>query len=176
MIEKGKEPEKGKGAGGPAPTDELLGPPIKGAPANWAEDEKEPIISEENAQRAVNYFLKYYRVDSTGQDENTVAVRTASEKLTKAVMEGRLIFEIRDGDMFVTQKLIKPLGPRSEIEYGELNGKAKLQMKHNIDTDTHGKIQSLMGGLCKLGGTVLSGLKGADLSTMESVGLVFLLA
>jgi hypothetical protein len=139
-------------------------------------EQAEPWALEENAKVEVDKFLQYYRIDVTGQDENTQAVRLASEKLVKAVMEGRLKFEMRDGDMWVIQKLIKPLGNRMELEYRELDGKAKLQMKHNIDTDTHGKIQSLMGGLCKLGGAVLSNLKSVDLSTMESIGLVFLLA
>jgi hypothetical protein len=142
-------------------------------------DEDAPKISEENAIREVDRFLRYYRVDTSGQDENTSAVRVAREKLIKATMEGRLMFEVRDdGDMWVVQKLLKPIGkpPKDQIEYRELDGKAKLQMKHNIDSDTHGKIQSLMGGLCRLGGAVISNMKSVDLSTMESLGLVFLLA
>lgn len=140
-------------------------------------EEDKPKVSEENATRAVDGFLKYYRIDTSGQDENTASIRVAREKLLTATMEGRLEFEIRDGDMWVIQTLLKPLTKgQSKIEYRELDGKAKLQMKHNIDTDTHGKIQSLMGGLCKLGGAVMSNMKSVDLSTMESLGIVFLLA
>ncbi len=136
-----------------------------------------PKISEDNATKQVDAFLQYYRVDVTGQDENTSAIRVAREKLVRATMEGRLEFEMRDGDMWVIQTLLKPLAQgKNTIEYRELDGKAKLQMKHNADTDTHGKIQSLMGGLCKLGGAVMSNMKSVDLSTMESLGLVFLLA
>lgn len=156
MKPDGKEPKQGIGAGSPDP--------------------KEPKWSEETAKKEVDKFLEYYRIDTTGQDENTTAVRLASEKLEKAVMEDRLAFEMRDGDMWVIHKLLKPLGGNTVLEYRELDGKAKLNMKHNIDTDTAGKLQSLMGALCKLGGAVMSNLKGVDLSTMESIGLVFLLA
>lgn len=159
MTTQGKEPVAGS-------------PPGSGSPGD-----AKPKISEDNAIRAVDGFLKYYRVDPTGQDENTSAIRVAREKLLGATMEGRLEFEMRDGDMWVIQTLLKPLTQGNDkVEYRELDGKAKLQMKHNADTDTHGKIQSLMGGLCKLGGAVMSNMKSVDLSTMESLGLIFLLA
>jgi hypothetical protein len=139
-------------------------------------ERREPREIEENAKKEVKRFLEYYCIDTTGQDENTTAVRLASEKLEKAVVQGRLKFEERNGDMWVIQALIKPIGPKKELEYRELDGKAKLQMKHNIDTDVAGKIQSLMGSLCGLGGAPMMNLKSVDLSTMESIGLVFLLA
>ncbi|NIQ95215.1 MAG: hypothetical protein GWN87_14130, partial [Desulfuromonadales bacterium] len=120
-------------------------------------EEEKPKFSEENATAMVDGFLRYYRIDTTGQNENTSSIRVAREKLIGATMEGRLEFEMRDGDMWVIQTLLKPLTPGSnKIEYRELDGKAKLQMKHNDDNDTHGKIQSLMGGLSKLGGAVMS--------------------
>ena len=134
-------------------------------------------ISEEVAKEQFEQFCEYYDFDAedaTAEDVR-VALDAATARIIKAIMRGRLEVKDVDGDITVRQVLKHPMGDVSELSYGVLTGKAKIAMeKKKKQDDHHGKIYALLGSLSGLGEGAISSLRGADLSTAECVGMVFL--
>jgi hypothetical protein len=135
-------------------------------------------ISKESAEQQLALLLDYYcidmeELDSFDGDDIDVqkAVRQCCNKLTKFICNG--LIEITDGDngLQITQHLRKGGEP---INYGIVNGKCKMQMKHASEKDYHGKIYHLLGAMSKKGFHVISSLEGPDLSAAETLGTIFL--
>ena len=99
-------------------------------------------------------------------------MKAAHARLLKAVRKGRL--EIKEGGQ-VVQTLANPPGDMATITYGELTGKAKLEIDKKGAAEHHGRMYALLGALSGLGDRAISSLRGIDLSVAECLGLVFML-
>jgi len=134
-------------------------------------------ISRESAEAQFEIFCDYYdfdpETDIPEEDAQRAAFEATIEKVIKAIRKGRL--EIIDGDpLQIIQHLKKPQGDISTIEYSELTGRHKLAMKDKKGTDNYGRCYALCGAMSGMGETAICKLKGADLSVVECLGLLFL--
>ena len=126
------------------------------------------VLSEESAAEQIDLFMEYYEVDLEDIPEALAdGVAAAKAKVEKAIRKGRV--EIRDGEGLEIMQKIN--GGKSEVVYGELTGKAKIAMGDKTD---YGKIYALLGALAGIGETAIQKLRGADLSTAECIGMLFL--
>jgi len=140
----------------------------------------EKKLSKENAQKQLDTLLDYYDLDLDDiSDENVHnAITSSCNKLLKAIKKGRLEIKEEDDTLNVYQYLKKPIGGKegslTVIKYREIDGRSKIAMKDNKESDYHGKIYSFLGGLSKEGGAVIMRLKGVDISIAECLGALFL--
>lgn len=128
-------------------------------------------LSIENAQAELDKLLDYYEIDFDDLPADSKdAISAVLRKVVKFIRQGRLEIKIEDGI-----KCIQTLRDNSySITYKELNGKAKAAMGSKKETDQNGRIHALLGSLSD-GETVITKLKGPDLSLAECLGGIFLL-
>lgn len=126
-------------------------------------------LTEEIAEQQLQVFLDYYELEAEDLTEKQINVyETVAKRIKKSIRKGRLTIE---GDLDNLKMTYKTKNGH-ELSFKELTGKAKLAMK----SDSHdGQTQELIGYLTGEGASVISDLSGADLSVMESLGLLFLL-
>ena len=131
---------------------------------------KEMILSEDSAQEQLNQLLDYYEIDFDDiPTEQAKAFQMIGKKLVKFIRQGRLEIKIEDG----IQCIQTLRNGTTIIIYKELNGKAKTAMGTKSAEDGNGRIYALMGALSD-GETMITELKGPDLSLVECLGAVFL--
>jgi hypothetical protein len=131
-------------------------------------------VSEETATSALNGFFECYEVDPKEEaisDDQRIAIDAAIAKVTKAIRLGKVTIE----GMIITQTLSKAPSEVTTVVYGEMTAKAKVEMGKKSQDDHYGRIYCLLGSLSGLGERAIMGLKGSDLSTAESIGIIFLL-
>lgn len=131
-------------------------------------------LSKESAAAQLQVMFDYYEIDLADlPEEQQPAVRNAEMKLVKAIRNGRL--EIKPGDDGVVS-IVQTVKNGETLDYGEVNGEAKVAMGLKKDGDSYGKAYALMGSLCGGGEAVIMKLKGKDLSTAEALGILFMQA
>ena len=132
---------------------------------------REYKISEESAQFSLDELLDYYEIDfndlPAAQQDQMGAVE---RKLIKWIREGRLEIKTEDGI-----QCIQTLRNAEQITYREIDGAAKTAMGTKTAEDQHGRVYAVMGALCGQGETLITKLKGPDLSLAECLGGLFLL-
>ena len=127
-------------------------------------------LSEDSAQEQLNKLLDYYEIDFNDIPiEQKNAFEMIGKKLVKFIRQGRLEIKTEDG----IQCIQTLRNGTTTITYKELNGKAKTAMGTKGPDDGNGRIYALMGALSD-GETVITDLKGPDLSLAECLGAVFL--
>jgi len=134
-------------------------------------------LSKENAQKQLNTLLEYYDLDLDDISDETVykAIESSCNKLLKAIRKGRIEIKEENETINVYQHLKKPVSEgKTTIVYKEIDGRSKIAMKDNSETDYHGKIYSFLGGLSGEGADVIMVLKGVDISIAECLGALFL--
>lgn len=129
-------------------------------------------LSEKNAKEVIEKMLDYYEIDIAGIEDKELkkVIKGGYGRLVKAVMLGRLEVKTEDG-IKITQHL---RSGGTDIEYREIDGKAKMAMAGKEEKDYYGKSYALMGSLSELGEGAISSLKGVDLSLTEVLGMIFL--
>lgn len=126
------------------------------------------VLGEEAAADQLQLFMDYYEVElDDTQASQADAVKVAKAKVLKAVRLGRV--EFRENDGFEIMQKVN--GGKTEVIYKELTGKAKMAMGDKSD---YGKIYALLGSLAGIGETAIQKFRGADLSTAECIGMLFL--
>ena len=138
----------------------------------------EDKISLEVAENQVQELFDYYDidVDDIDDEDQKSNLFTARKKAIRAVQQGRLIIEEKEGSLKVTQVLSKPPGDIDRLEYREIDGKSKIGLKNKKKNDGFGRIYTLLGSLAGLSETAIAALKGKDMGLAESLGLIFLQA
>jgi hypothetical protein len=133
-------------------------------------------ISPESAQEQVDLFASYYELepDDIENEDAKKAVSMMLGKLKRYVMKTRVEIQMDGDSLKVIQKLRKPINGLDTVVYKELTGLARVRMKDREDNDNYGKVYSLMGGLCGEPDSTMLKFSGVDLSTMETIGGLFL--
>jgi len=133
-------------------------------------------ISEENAQKQVDLFSSYYEIepDDIENEDAKKAVAQMLNKLKRYVMKARVEIKIENDSLLIHQTLKKPVKNLTTVTYKELTGLARVRMKDRDENDNYGKVYSLMGGLCGESDSTMLLFSGVDLSTMETIGGLFL--
>lgn len=140
-------------------------------------DQQQPIkedkISLQTAKNELKKMMDYYEIeiDEIEDQDLKKAIKQGYERLTKAVMKGRLKVSIDDKGITVIQTL-KSTG--KELKYKEINGEAKMAMAGKQADDYYGKSYALMGSLSEVGESAIKQMKGVDLSLVEVLGMIFL--
>ena len=127
-------------------------------------------LSEDSAQEQLNRLLDYYEIDFDDiPSDQAKSFEMIGKKLVKFIRQGRLEIKTEDG----IQCIQTLRNGTTIITYKELNGKAKTAMGTKSAEDGNGRIYALMGALSD-GETMITELKGPDLSLVECLGAVFL--
>lgn len=133
--------------------------------------DKKYKLSEDSAKAVLDKLIDYYEIDFDDLPASSKdGMEAVFKKLVKFIRLGRLEVKIQDGI-----QCIQTLRDGSTtIIYKELNGKAKTAMGTKKETDQNGRIYALLGALSE-GETMITKLKGPDLSLAELLGGLFLL-
>jgi hypothetical protein len=133
-------------------------------------------LSEESARKTFDEFIDYYEIDPEDIKETEAknGLERVVEKMIKYIRLGRVEIKIEKEGMKVIQHLKRPPGEMKEIEYGEISGRNKTQMKDKNPNDFHGRLYAMMGSLSGLGEKAMLDLKGVDLALVECLGALFL--
>jgi hypothetical protein len=133
-------------------------------------------ISAEVAREELDKLFDYYDLDPSDitDDKQLSAFEGAQAKLIKVMRLGRLEI-VEECNIVQTLKNPGTDGGAVTVTYGELSGRAKMEMGKKSETDHHGRMYALLGSLSGLGDAGIAKLKGADLSVAECLGLVFML-
>jgi len=139
--------------------------------------EKENKLSLEAAEDQFELLTDYYDIDLDDEDDSDVrrANKSIKKKLVKAIQRGLIEIKEEEDTLNVYQYLIKPMdGIKSPIKYKEPSGLSKIAMKESGKEDHYGKMYNLLGGLSGEGKKPFLKMRGRDLSTAESLALLFL--
>lgn len=143
----------------------------------------EQKINPEAAQQQVDLFLDYYEVELDDFEDKKVlnAIKTAMNKIKKAVMRCRIEIKLENNSLVILQTLKHPFdrtnASRMEtIKYKSLRGQAKTRLKYCDENDDYGKVYALMGGLCGEPDSTMQMLEGVDLTVVEAISSIFLAA
>lgn len=130
-------------------------------------------LSEKNAREQLELVLDFYDIDIDDIDNKTArqALKGAIKKLVKAIRKGFLEVKPDEDDVPV---IIQHLRNNEILEYKEIEGKNKSEMKNADANDEYGKIYALVGSMTKIGLGGVKNVKGKDLSILECLGLLFL--
>lgn len=130
-------------------------------------------VSQESARESLNVFLEYYEIDiSLLPDGQRVGVEASLAKAESAIMRGKLEIALgSEGVVSVTQYVGKE---RKKLEYAELNGLHKVQMKKAAENAHHERAYILVGGMTGVGLDGILKLKGADLGLAEVMGSLYM--
>ena len=144
---------------------------------------REDIISKEMAEEQLELLFDHYEIDdlaeemaAAGEEKATAQAETLTRKLIKAIQRGRL--EITDGaDGFkITQRLEKPVGQVTEIQYGEVTGAAKVTIKGGDKRSPFQTSYDFLAAVSKQTPATFHRMSGKDLSTAECLFAVFTMA
>lgn len=133
------------------------------------------VCSEEIAKDNLDELLDYYDInkDDIEIEEGPEAMQTLLNGLVRAIRKGRLKIEINEGDLTVVQSLKFPPGDISEITYGVVNQKARMEMDKIKDNKAQERMLAFMASLSGCTSKVLVGFKGVDMGTMNRLATVF---
>ena len=146
--------------------------------------ETEFKISEEAATAQVVDFLTYYDIDpdrlsqtegdlSKAEEMATKSLERTLDHLRDAIRAGRVEVERdKDGKMVVTQHLTGG----DSLVYPELRARHKITMEKFDPEASHSRIYALMGALASVGDAGIKKLPTKDLSLVEVLGGLFILA
>jgi hypothetical protein len=140
-------------------------------------------ISKETAKDQLDQLLNYYDLDPDDYKEIQVdgnsagiAIDVSIKKITKAIMKGRLEITLDDnGRPFVVQHLVGRYKSVDKLTYKPITGSAKVEMDKRKG-ESNSKLYALMGSLSGEGAEIIQALEGPDLSLVESLGGLFLMA
>jgi len=135
-------------------------------------------ISFEVAKNQLNILLDYYEInpEEETKEETKESLEQAIAQVEKAIRKGRVTIRETEEGLEVSQKLKKPLGEADTIKYKELCGAAKVEMEKNCKINhNYKKIYALCAAMSSLPETFFHKIRGVDMSTAESLGLIFLL-
>ena len=142
-------------------------------------DEKEFILSEETAEKAVKDFCRHYRINVAKFTNKNVqdSLNQALDVLQDGYRRGLLENNEDDTGFNVIQHMEKD-GPKggTPVVYRELSAKMKRVMDGYDSTVIYERQQALLGMLCGLGKDFIGNFKGYDLHIAESLGSCFFLA
>jgi hypothetical protein len=130
-------------------------------------------ISQEIAEQQIDSLFEYYDIDIEMLNEDEAnAIQGAKLKLIKMVRRG-FVTVLTEGDSCIVKHTALT---GQEYTYKELTGLAKTSMGKHKREDMHGRIYALMGALAGLPFNTIAKMKGRDMTIVECLGLVFLLA
>ena len=135
---------------------------------------KEYTISKEAAEDQLQLFKNYYMIDEddTDDDDQRLALTIASKKLVKHIRRGHLTITADNDSLQVVQ--IKLNG--DELPYHVLSGRHKVSMDKKTGDSRYKKSYTLIGSITKIGYEPISKFEGPDLSVVENLSVLFLLA
>lgn len=148
---------------------------------------KVEMIGLEPAAAQVDLIYDYYDIDFSdykavsvsGLDSEAAEIlRVSKNKLTKAVMRGRLEAAMEGGELFITVHLTGRYDgiPDKKMVLKPYSGNAAVEMeKIKGDGKAASKMFALFGLLSGLGAAKIQGLYGPDLKVIEVLNSVFLL-
>ncbi len=138
---------------------------------------EEAKISKENAEQMFSELLDYYdlEVDEDSEDVTERLIAGMKKKFVRAFMRGRLELDSRDGRLFVIQHLRGPSKTieNGVIEYKPLNGRARVAMKSDKDSNHYARIYQMLSVLAGLPEASIRNLEGADLGLAEDLATLF---
>jgi hypothetical protein len=140
-------------------------------------DEKEFILSEESAEKAVKELTGHYKINvdkftnKNVQDSLIQALDVLQDGYRRGLLENKLT---EDGDLHIIQHLEKD-GPKggTPLTYRELTAKMKRAMDGFEQNVLYERQQALLGALCGYGRDLIGNLKRYDLHLAEALGSVF---
>lgn len=130
---------------------------------------QEVQISRETAEREFQKIVDYYEIEEFDREDQQDLFDQSKSKLVKAIQKNRLKIDDENG-----LKITQTTKSGENLEYREIDGRAKQAMSKAKEGDHAGKMYAMLGSLCGGGPDLIMKLKGPDLSTAESLGAVFL--
>lgn len=125
-------------------------------------------IPEEAAKAQVDILIEYYDIDREKE-----LPKSAIPDLERHIMRGRVTIELVDDELKVYQNFKKPINETTGLEYKEISGMNKKQMKSAAKSHIE-QVHSLMASLSGGGADKIARLSGVDMSAMEALGNLFL--
>ena len=125
----------------------------------------------------INILLNYYDIDPDDANESMRdAVKSSVAKIKKCVKRG--ILEVGNGKLgpIIIHKLQNSEAENQTVEYGTMTGNNKLEMDKKEIKEAYGRNYALMASLAGLAPDAIRKFRGVDLSIVESLGVIFLLA
>ena len=139
-------------------------------------DEKDYLISEENAEAQFDMLADFYQIDLSDLDDGDgeVASRSVKNKFLRAVRSGRLEVRESEAGVEVKQNLLVPIAELNEIVYKQVNGRARKALRKI--KGHHEQMYTLLSVLSGGSTAIYDKMTGRDLSAAESLALLFLIA
>jgi hypothetical protein len=137
----------------------------------------EYLLSEEAATEQLMVVLKHYSIDIEAQPDrrSQKALEAVCNRLVRAYRAGSLE-NVRDGNALkIKQHLRIPPGEVKELVWDRMTAKAKLATDGFPEDDRYARAYALAASLTGLPVGAIEKLEGADLSTAEDLGVLFLL-
>jgi len=131
-------------------------------------------IGSDAARAQLDMLYAYYEIDFDElPKEQGNALKATDLKLLKSVRLGRIEIGVNSNNVIT---VVQNTRNGEQLVYREIDGKAKVAMGNKGENDSYGKAYALMGSLCGVGEAGVTQLKSHDLSVVECLGTVFLLA
>ena len=133
-------------------------------------------IQDEPAQKQLDILLDYYDIDLDDESEKMrEAVKSSISKVKKCIMRG--FVEITEGKSgpIINHKMQNSEGDQT-VTYATMTGNNKLEMDKKEIKESYGRNYALMASLAGMAPDTIRKFKGIDLSIVESLGVIFLLA
>lgn len=132
------------------------------------------VLAEEPAREQVMDLLDYYDIDMTpSSDKGALTVEKSLDFLTNCVRRGTL--EVKRNEKG-KMEVVHLLSTGDTLTYKEINSQAKLAMEKFDQDATYSRVYAFMGSLCGLGKAAIEKLGPKDLTVVENLGTLFIIA
>ena len=134
-------------------------------------------LSAEAGQAAVMKVIEYYQIDIDSQPDRKTqkVIEGVCDRLVRSYRMGLLENKMDGNVLRIVQHLAKPPGEAKDLNWDKMSAKAKLATDGFDADDRYARSYALIACLTGLPPEGVHALEGADLSTAEDLGVLFLL-
>lgn len=147
---------------------------------------REYKLSAENAKEQLDLFFDWYNLDleeaakeqgkEVDSDEAKAELYKPFYPVIRAIRQGAIEFKVessKEGETLVAiQRLFRPIGPITELKYGEVTARACSLVKTG---NSASEKYQFLGILCGEGKPVIDKVRGPDVQVLDMLGSLFLL-